>query len=141
MTTIYRGTVLFAGGGETVEGSTVDVRGAGEVKLGVLGSDIETVHRAELRTIVTRPDPKDPGVFEESGKITVDDMGSIFIETLEPGGDGPAVDPGWIRGYAVFRITGGDGAFDGASGYVTTNFSLDPDGLMYDSESLMVTVP
>lgn len=74
MTTIYRGTVLFAGGGETVEGSTVDVRGAGEVKLGVLGSDIETVHRAELRTIVTRPDPKDPGVFEESGKITVDDM-------------------------------------------------------------------
>jgi len=141
MTIIYRGTVLFVGGGETVEGSTVDVHGTGEVKLGVLGSDIETAYHAELRTIVTRPDPLNANAFEESGKITIDGVGSILIETLVPGGDGPSVDPGWIRGYAVFRITGGDGAFAGASGYVTTNFSLDPDGLMRDSESLMITVP
>lgn len=141
MTTIYRGSVLFRGGGQPTATGAIDCWADGRVSIGVLGSDDMSERGATLRTLVSRPDPDKPNEFEEHGQIAIDGMGSISIETFAPGGDGPSVDRGWIRGYAVFKITNGDGAFAGASGYVTTNFSLDPDGLLYDSEALMITVP
>ncbi len=102
----------------TQRNGAIDCRGEGRISIAVLGSSNVIEHGAELRTLVTRPDPQNPSVFEEHGRISIDGMGSISIKTVSLGGDEPSVDPGWIHGYAVFRIASGDGAFAGASGYV-----------------------
>jgi hypothetical protein len=63
--------------------------------------------------------------FAETGVIRYDD-GELQITTLSDGTLGPSPQPDVLHGAAVYRITGGSGRFDGASGLITSNFLLDP---------------
>jgi hypothetical protein len=65
---------------------------------------------------------------------------STFAETAHPLGGrrrvadhdterrtlGPSAQPDMLHGAALYRITGGSGRFDGASGLITSNFLLHP---------------
>ena len=63
--------------------------------------------------------------FVETGRIRYDD-GELQITTLSDGTLGPSPQPGVLHGAALYRITGGSGRFDGASGLITSNFVLHP---------------
>jgi hypothetical protein len=64
--------------------------------------------------------------FAETGCIRYDDGGELQITTLSDGTLGPSVQPDVLHGAALYRITGGSGRFDGASGLITSNFLLHP---------------
>jgi hypothetical protein len=64
--------------------------------------------------------------FAETGTIRYDDDGELQITTLNDGTLGPSAQPDVLHGAALYRITGGSGRFDGASGLVTSNFLLHP---------------
>jgi hypothetical protein len=54
------------------------------------------------------------------------DDGELQITTLSDGTLGPSAQPDVLHGAALYRITGGSGRFDGASGLITSNFLLHP---------------
>lgn len=64
--------------------------------------------------------------FAETGCIRYDDDGGLRIATLSDGTLGPSAQPDVLHGAALYRITGGSGRFDGASGLITSNFLLHP---------------
>ena len=64
--------------------------------------------------------------FAETGSIRYDDDGELQIATLSDGTLGPSAQPDVLHGAALYRITGGSGRFDGASGLITSNFLLHP---------------
>jgi hypothetical protein len=64
--------------------------------------------------------------FAETGTIRYDDDDELQITTLSDGTLGPSAQPDVLHGAALYRITGGSGRFDAASGLITSNFVLDP---------------
>ena len=48
------------------------------------------------------------------------------IAALGEGTLGPCADPDLLHGVVAYRITGGAGRFEGASGLITSNFLLAP---------------
>jgi hypothetical protein len=64
--------------------------------------------------------------FAETGSIHYDDDGELQITTLSDGTLGPSAQADVLHGAALYRITGGSGRFDGATGLITSNFLLHP---------------
>jgi hypothetical protein len=65
--------------------------------------------------------------FEETGTISLGEGDDeLQIATLVDGTLGPSPDADVLHGAVVYRITGGGGRFDGASGLITSNFLLRP---------------
>jgi hypothetical protein len=52
---------------------------------------------------------------------------AVHISTVGEGFLGPSPDPGLLHGSVIWRIDGGEGVFEGASGLLTSNFVLAPD--------------
>jgi hypothetical protein len=66
--------------------------------------------------------------FTESGRISVGHNGdALMISTVGEGYIAPSADPSVLHGAVIWRIDKGEGAFEGASGLVTSNFQLRPD--------------
>jgi hypothetical protein len=66
--------------------------------------------------------------FTESGRVSVGRNGdALVISTVGEGYIGPSADPSVLHGAVVWRIDGGEGALEGASGLLTSNFQLRPD--------------
>jgi hypothetical protein len=66
--------------------------------------------------------------FTETGRIAVGSGGdAVHISTVGEGFLGPSPDPGLLHGSVIWRIDGGEGVFEGASGLLTSNFVLAPD--------------
>jgi hypothetical protein len=66
--------------------------------------------------------------FTESGRVTVGrDGDALLISTVGVGYIGPSADPSVMHGAVVWRIDGGEGGLEGASGLVTSNFQLRPE--------------
>jgi hypothetical protein len=77
--------------------------------------------------------------FTETGTISFDGGdGELEIATLNEGTLGPCPEPGVLHGAAVYRITGGDGRFAGATGLITTNFLLWPETGRFDERQAAV---
>jgi hypothetical protein len=72
------------------------------------------------------------GTFVEDGTITYGSAGRIAFETIGRGWVGPAPRAGWVMGGVVWTITGGDGAFAGARGLITSNFTVSGQGEVID---------
>jgi hypothetical protein len=85
--------------------------------------------RAVLESSVERfPD----GSFVEDGTITYGGAGSITFETVGRGTVGPAPIAGWTRGAVMWVVTGGRGALQGATGLITSNFTVSAQGEVID---------
>jgi hypothetical protein len=66
--------------------------------------------------------------FMESGRVALGRNGdALLISTVGEGYIGPSVDPSILHGAVTWRIDGGEGALDGASGLITSNFRLQPE--------------
>jgi hypothetical protein len=66
--------------------------------------------------------------FTESGRVAVGSSGdALLVSTMGEGHIAPAADPSILHGAVVWRIDGGEGALEGASGLITSNFQLKPE--------------
>ena len=63
--------------------------------------------------------------FMENGTVQLDG-GSVEIETVGEGTLGPSPEPDLLHGAVVWRVTSGQGRFEGASGLIASNFLLQP---------------
>jgi hypothetical protein len=73
------------------------------------------------------------GTFVEDGRITYGGGGAVTFETIGRGWVAPAPRPGWVVGGVLWTITGGDGAFAGARGLITSNATVSADGEVVDN--------
>ncbi|MFN3324529.1 MAG: hypothetical protein ACK5AZ_13610 [Bryobacteraceae bacterium] len=64
--------------------------------------------------------------FQESGSIRFGNAGSIRFSTLQDGVMTPSAVPGQFHGAVIWRIEGGSGRFENATGLITSNFLFDP---------------
>jgi hypothetical protein len=102
------------------------VLGAGGVQAEVKALDGE---QAVLESAVER---FADGSFVEDGTITYGRAGSITFETVGRGTVAPAPIEGWTSGAVVWTVTGGRGAFQGAQGLITSNFTVSAQGVVVD---------
>jgi hypothetical protein len=81
-------------------------------------------HAALSSRVVVNAD----GTFDETGTITYGDLGSVESKTLGQGYMFPSGIEGLQRGGVLWEVTRGTGQFAGASGVITSNFSVASDG-------------
>jgi hypothetical protein len=74
-----------------------------------------------------------PDSFTESGTITFGESDhSIRFSTVGQGHMGPSADPKQVHGCVIWRVDGGEGQFEGATGLITSNFTLSDTGDVVD---------
>jgi hypothetical protein len=68
--------------------------------------------------------------FEGKGVLTFGEEGehALRFSTVEAGRLGPSAVPGVLAGAASWRVDGGAGRFESASGFITTTFTLTDSG-------------
>jgi hypothetical protein len=72
------------------------------------------------------------GSFVEDGTITYGRAGDVSFETIGRGTVAPAPREGWTSGAVMWTVTGGRGAFSGARGLITSNFTVSAQGEVVD---------
>ena len=74
-----------------------------------------------------------PDSFVESGTIAFGESGhTLKFTTVGKGHLGPSPDPKTRAGAVIWKIEGGEGQFEGASGLITSNFFLTDSGEVTD---------
>jgi hypothetical protein len=79
--------------------------------------------------------------FSETGRIAYGTRGSIQFDTVGVGYLGPSPLPETQWGVIAWRITAGDGEFKGASGYITSNFTVGANGEVVDNHYVRLVLP
>lgn len=82
-----------------------------------------------------------PDTFTESGTITFgegDD--ALRFSTVGVGHLGPSPDPKHMHGSVIWKVEGGAGQFDGATGLITSNFILSDSGDVVDHQFGLIFV-
>jgi hypothetical protein len=139
----------FRGRAEAVEGSERLRRArsvAGSQRMSVVieamgvRARVEGVE-GESAVLESRVERFGDGTFVEDGTITYGAAGSVRFETLGRGWVGPAPRAGWVVGGVVWTITAGDGAFAGARGLITSNFTVGADGDVVDNHVTRLYLP
>jgi hypothetical protein len=79
--------------------------------------------------------------FSESGRIEYVGRGAVQFDTVGAGylGSSPLPETQW--GAVIWRITAGDGEFQGASGYITSNFTVSASGEVVDNQYVRMVLP
>ncbi len=81
------------------------------------------------------------GSFDETGTITYGSLGSVEFRTLGKGYMFPSGIEGLQRGGVLWEVTGGTGQFVGATGIITSNFSVSSDGKVVDNHFAVLYLP
>jgi hypothetical protein len=81
------------------------------------------------------------GAFLESGSITYGAAGKVTFNTIGRGVLGPSPMPNVQSGAVVWQITGGEGGLRGATGIITSNFSVGAQGEVTDNQFARIYVP
>ena len=81
------------------------------------------------------------GSFDETGTITYGSLGSVEFRTLGKGYMFPSGIEGLQRGGVLWEVTGGTGQFAGATGVITSNFSVSSDGKVVDNHFAVLYLP
>ena len=79
--------------------------------------------------------------FNERGSIDYSGHGKLTFETVGTGHVGPSPVAGLQWGAVIWRVTTGDGAFVGATGYITSNFTVSADGEVVDNHYVRMFLP
>jgi hypothetical protein len=74
------------------------------------------------------------GKFIESGSISYGDAGTVTFTTVGEGVIGSSPESELQRGAVIWQVTGGDGQLAGASGLITSNFTLSDKGDVVDNQ-------
>jgi hypothetical protein len=70
--------------------------------------------------------------FLESGSITFGAGNSLRFSTVGSGHIGPSPESGLMHGSVMWQVDSGEGQFAGASGLITSNFTVDAAGAVTD---------
>jgi len=81
------------------------------------------------------------GAFEETGTITYGGLGTVDFHTLGKGYLFPSGMAGLQRGGVLWEVTRGTGQFVGATGIITSNFSVASDGQVVDTHCAVLYLP
>ena len=76
------------------------------------------------------------GTFVEAGRISYSKAGRLTFETVGQGTLGPSGIDGLQRGAVIWEVTEGTGQFAGATGLITSNFTVGPKGDVVDNHSV-----
>ncbi|HSF32734.1 MAG TPA: hypothetical protein VLK82_19960 [Candidatus Tectomicrobia bacterium] len=94
-------------------------------------------HAAFASRVVVNAD----GTFDETGTITYGNLGAVEFRTLGRGYMFPSGIEGLQRGGVLWEVTGGTGRFTGATGVITSNFSVGSDGKVVDNHFAVLYLP
>jgi hypothetical protein len=72
--------------------------------------------------------------FLEKGSIRFGDGNRLHFSTIEHGYLGDSADPKLKSGAVMWRVDGGEGQFAGATGFITSNFTLSDAGEITDNQ-------
>ena len=72
--------------------------------------------------------------FQESGSITFGPGNRLFFDTVGEGTLGGSPDEGVNHGSIMWKVTNGQGQFEGATGLITSNFTFDGSGNIVDNQ-------
>jgi hypothetical protein len=81
------------------------------------------------------------GTFVESGTITYGDAGRVSFKTVGQGVLGASGQEGLQRGAVIWEITKGEGRFAGATGLITSNFTVGAQGEVVDNHFARFWLP
>jgi hypothetical protein len=82
-----------------------------------------------------------PDTFTESGTISFGDGDhSLRFTTIGQGHLGPSADPKHMHGAVIWKVEGGEGQFEGATGLITSNFILSDTGDVVDHQFGLIFV-
>ncbi|MBI3325826.1 MAG: hypothetical protein HYZ81_03875 [Nitrospinae bacterium] len=79
--------------------------------------------------------------FNETGSIAYLGRGKVTFETVGVGHLGAAPLPDTQWGAVIWRITGGEAEFRGATGYITSNFTVTAAGEVVDNHYVRMVLP
>jgi len=79
--------------------------------------------------------------FNETGSIAYSGRGKLKFETVGAGHLAPSPVAGLRSGVVSWRITEGEGEFAGATGYITSNFTVSADGDVVDNQYVRMVMP
>jgi hypothetical protein len=79
--------------------------------------------------------------FVESGRITYGRAAALTFRTVGQGLIGASGIEGYQRGAVIWEVTGGEGGFTGATGLITSNFSVGPKGEVVDTHVTHLVLP
>jgi hypothetical protein len=81
------------------------------------------------------------GHFLEAGTIAYGGAGTVAFETIGHGVLGQSAVDGVQRGAVIWSITRGDGRLAGASGLITSNFTVSATGDVVDNQFAVLFLP
>lgn len=96
---------------------------------------------SEVACLESEVERLDDATFLESGRITYGDAGSVTFITVERGVTAPGPTSGSRHGAVMWKITGGDGRFKDAQGFITSSFSVTADGEVVDHHVARIMLP
>ena len=80
-------------------------------------------------------------IFKEAGSIEFGGRGEVTFDTIGDGHITPSPNPNLMSGGAILQISGGQGEFEGASGFITSNFTVNEIGDLADNQYLRIFLP
>ena len=79
--------------------------------------------------------------FNETGSIEYVGRGQVTFETVGVGHLEPSPLPETQWGAVIWRMTAGTGEFQGATGYITSNFTVSATGEVVDNQYVQMVLP
>ncbi|NEQ08522.1 MAG: hypothetical protein F6K63_25775 [Moorea sp. SIO1G6] len=98
-----------------------------------LKSKIKTV-KGKVAKFVSTVEFLTPETFLENGKIEFGSGNTLTFETVGQGFIGPSPEEGVNHGVVDWKIVQGTGVFIKATGLITSNFTVGPDGEVTDNQ-------
>jgi len=95
----------------------------------------------ETATLEAEVELTGESTFVESGRIRYGTAGSVTFRTVGHGVRGPSAVPGRIIGAVVWEVIAGDGRFAGATGFITSNFTVEANGEVLDHHVAQLVIP
>jgi hypothetical protein len=95
----------------------------------------------ETATLEAQVELTGGGAFVESGRIRYGTAGALTFRTVGHGVRGPSGIPGQVMGAVIWEVTGGEGALAGATGLITSNFTVEATGEVTDDQIAQLVLP
>ena len=97
---------------------------------------------ATIETVVGHGVPDDGlGTFTMTGTLTYGSAGTLTFQSEGSSVLGPSAISGLQQGAVILRVTGGAGRLAGATGLITSNFSVTAGGERVDNHLVKVVLP
>ena len=80
-------------------------------------------------------------IFKEAGSIEFGGRGKVTFDTIGDGHITPSAIANLMAGGVIWQISGGEGEFEGASGFITSNFTVNETGELADNQYVRIFLP